>query len=165
MNTEFHNTMLLQNSIEQTDLSELLDMEIDTKAKSADNKVDNGNKSKKCTTKSDDDGSRDKNSSQETFETKVIQNVKQIKVRMPNSGHCGEARHTTDSGQQNDQKDEDGKSVAPMFQNPHAKIKPKTRKNFSFLVWLIRQKGYENLQDVNMVEGYLHYNATDKTRQ
>ena len=73
MNTEFHNTMLLQNSIEQTDLSELLDMEIDTKAKSAENKVDHGNQSKKYTTKSDDDGSRDKNSSQESFETKAIQ--------------------------------------------------------------------------------------------
>ena len=83
---------------------------------------------------------------------------------MPNSGHRGKAGHTTDYGQQNHQKDEDGKSVAPMFQNAHAKIKPKTGKNCSFLVWLIRQKGYKNLQDGNIVEGYLPYNATDKNK-
>ena len=51
-----------------------------------------------------------------------------------------------------------------MFQNAHAKIKPKTGKNCSFLVWLIRQKGYENLHDVNIAEVYLHYNATDKNK-
>ena len=52
--------MLLQNSIEQTDLLELLDMEIDTNEKSSEDKVDNRNQSKNYTTKSDDNGSGEK---------------------------------------------------------------------------------------------------------